>query len=188
MAEPRIHLEGAREKPLEFSGETTLSGAELGGDPLVSLSPIRMSGTITSVDENYLLDGELTWSGELDCSRCVAPYAFSEAVPLHLRLRKRPAAPGGKPEKGRSAEGEGEEREVDPAEIDVVFFDEPVLPFDEIAREQVLMALPMKPLCRDDCRGLCPQCGRDRNVSECSCETRPVDPRLEVLKSLKQEV
>jgi uncharacterized protein len=187
MAEPRIHLEGAREKPLEFSGETTLSVADLGGDPLVSLSPVRMSGTITPVDENYLLDGELTWSGELTCSRCVSPYAFSEAVPLHLRLRKRPAT-AGKPDKGRVAEGEGEELEMDPGEIDVVPFDEPVLPFDEIAREQVLMALPMKPLCREECRGLCPQCGRDRNVSECSCETRPVDPRLEVLKSLKQEV
>jgi uncharacterized protein len=187
MAEPRIHLEGAREKPLEFSGETTLSGADLGGDPLISVSPVRMSGTITPIDQEYLLDGELSWSGELACSRCVSPYAFSEAIPLHLRLRKRPAAPG-KPEKIRAAEAEDQEIEVDPGEVDVVSFDEPVLPFGEIAREQVLMALPMKPLCREDCRGLCPECGRDRNVSECSCETRPVDPRLEVLKSLKQEV
>jgi len=187
MPEPRIHLEGAREKPLEFSGETTISVADLGGDPLVSISPVRMSGTITAVDAEYLLDGELTWSGELDCSRCVTPYAFSEAIPLHLRLRRRPA-PAAKPEKSGTVEGEGEELETDPAEIDVVGFDEPVLPFDEIAREQVLMALPMKPLCREDCLGLCPQCGRDRNVSECSCDTRPVDPRLEVLKSLKQEV
>ena len=185
MTEPRIHLEGAGEKPLEFSGETTLSVVDLGGDPLVSLSPVRMSGVISAVDAEYLLDGEVAWSGELSCSRCVSPYAFSEAIPLHLRLRKRPAP--AKPEKGRNAEPE-EEREVDPAELDVVAFDEPVLPFDEIAREQVLMALPMKPLCREDCRGLCPECGKDRNVVECSCETRPVDPRLEVLKSLKQEV
>ena len=185
MTEPRIHLEGAREKPLEFSGETTLSVADLGGDPLVSLSPVRMSGIVTHVDAEYLLDGELAWSGELACSRCVTPYEFSEAIPLHLRLRKRPAP--AKPEKGRGTEPE-EEREVDPAELDVVTFDEPILPFDEIAREQVLMALPMKPLCREDCRGLCPECGKDRNVAECSCETRPVDPRLEVLKSLKQEV
>jgi uncharacterized protein len=187
MSEPRIHLEGAREKPLEFSGETTLSVADLGGDPLVSISPVRTSGTITWVSDEYLLDGELGWSGDLTCSRCVSPYAFSEALPVHLRLRKRPASPG-KPEKGRAGDAEGEESEMDPGELDLVFFDEPVLPLDDIAREQVLMALPMKPLCREDCRGLCPSCGRDRNVSECSCETRPVDPRLEVLKSLKQEV
>ncbi|HET9793249.1 MAG TPA: DUF177 domain-containing protein [Thermoanaerobaculia bacterium] len=184
MPEPRIHLEGAREKPLGFSGETTLSVADLGGDPLVSLSPVRMSGVISRVDEEYLIDGELAWSGELTCSRCVSPYAFAEALPLHLRLRKRPAP--AKPEKGRAGEEE-EESEMDPGELDVVFYDEPILPFDEIAREQVLMALPMKPLCREDCRGLCPQCGKDWNVAECSCES-PVDPRLEVLKNLKQEV
>jgi len=52
MPEPRILLEGAREKPLEFSGETTLSVEDLGGDPLVSLSPVRMDGVITPVDED----------------------------------------------------------------------------------------------------------------------------------------
>jgi uncharacterized protein len=183
MSEPRILLEGAREKPLEFSGETTLPVADLGGDPLVSLSPVRMGGTITAVDEDYLLDGELTFSGELACSRCLAPYAFSEALPLHLRLRKRPASTA-RPDKARP-DGEEEEREIDAAELDVVFFDEPVLPFSEIAREQVLMAIPMKPLCREECRGLCPECGKDRNVAECSCDARRVDPRLEVLKSFK---
>ena len=182
MPEPRILLEGAREKPLEFCGETTLSVEDLGGDPLVSLSPVRMDGVITRVDEDYLLEGELTFSGELACSRCVAPYAFAEAISLHLRLRKRPAA--ARPEKGRAEEPE-EEREMDPGELDVVLFDEPILPFGEIAREQVLMAIPMKPLCREECRGLCPECGKDRNVAECSCESRRVDPRLEVLKSLK---
>lgn len=182
MPEPRILLEGAREKPLEFSGETTLSVDDLGGDPLVSLSPVGMSGVIARVDEEYLLDGELTFSGELACSRCVAPYPFSEAIPLHLRLRKRPAA--ARPEKARPDEAD-EELEMDPGELDVVIFDEPVLPLAEIAREQVLMAIPMKPLCREECRGLCPECGKDRNVAECSCDARRVDPRLEVLKSLK---
>ena len=187
MAEPRILLEGAREKPLAFSTETTLSVDELGGDPLVALSPVRMDGVITAIDGEYLLEGDLTWSGELACARCVAPYPFSEALRLHLRLRKRPAPPA-RPEKGRGPADAEDEREMDPGELDVVLYDEPVLPAAEIAREQVLMALPMKPLCREDCRGLCPACGRDRNVDACACETRPVDPRLEVLKSLKHEV
>ena len=187
MSEPRILLEGAREKPLPFSAETTLSVEELGGDPLVSISPVRTEGVISAVDAEFLLEGEMTWSGELACSRCLSPYPFSEALPLHLRLRQRPA-PALLPEKGRGGAEEEEEREVDPAELDVVLYDEPVLPMAEIAREQVLMALPMKPLCREACRGLCPVCGKDRNAEECSCETRPVDPRLEVLKSFKQEV
>jgi uncharacterized protein len=181
MSEPRIPLEGAREKPLEFSGETTIPVADLGGEPLVSLSPVRMSGTVTAVDEDYFLEGELTFSGELACARCLVPYAFSEALPLHLRLRKRTAP--ARPEKGRAEEGE--ELEMDAAELDVVAFDEPILPFSEIAREQVLMAIPMKPLCREECRGLCPECGKDRNAADCGCDARRVDPRLEVLKSFK---
>ena len=129
----------------------------------------------------------MTWSGELACSRCLSAYPFSEALRLHLRLRKRPVA-AARPEKGRGGETEEDEREMDPGELDVVLYDEPVLPLADIAREQVLMALPMKPLCREECRGLCPVCGKDWNLDACSCETRPVDPRLEVLKSFKHEV
>jgi uncharacterized protein len=47
------------------------------------------------------------------------------------------------------------------------------------------MAIPMKPLCREDCRGLCPECGADWNAGDCACEKTKVDPRLEVLKGLK---
>jgi uncharacterized protein len=184
MSEPRIPLEGAREKPLQFFGETTLSVESLGGDPLVSISPVQMRGTITAIDSEYLLDAEVAFSGELTCSRCVSPYAFSESVPVHLRLRKRPGPPP-RAEKPRPVAVVEEEREMDPGELDVVLLDQPVLPFEDIAREQVLMAIPMKPLCRDDCRGLCPNCGADWNAGDCLCEKNTLDPRLEVLKSLK---
>jgi uncharacterized protein len=156
----------------------------LGGDPLVSIDPVRMRGTITFVDPEYHLDAEIPLSAEFACGRCLEPYRFEETLPVRLRLRKRPEPPR-RPEKDRAGE---DDVEIDPSDLDVVLYEEPVVPFDDIVREQVLMAIPMKPLCREDCRGLCPECGRDRNVSECSCETRPVDPRLEVLKSLKQEV
>src|SRR5215472_6141735 len=88
MSEPRIALEGAREKPLPFAGETALTAESLGGDPLVSIGPARMEGELTWVDPDYLLDGEVAFSGELLCSRCVSPYRFSETVPVHLRLRR----------------------------------------------------------------------------------------------------
>ena len=56
---------------------------------------------------------------------------------------------------------------------------------DEVLREQFYLALPMKPLCREDCAGLCPQCGTNRNTGTCSCETEPEDPRLAPLRRLK---
>jgi len=55
-----------------------------------------------------------------------------------------------------------------------------------IVEERIQIALPMKPLCREDCRGLCPQCGADRNVSPCSCVVEFIDPRWRALQVLKK--
>jgi uncharacterized protein len=185
MSEPRIPFEGAQEKPLDFFGETTLSVDSLGGDPLVSIGPVRMRGTITFVDPEYHLDAEIPLSAEFACARCLAPYRSEETLPVRLRLRKQPEPPR-RPEKARpGAPPAEEELEIDAADLDVVLYGEPVLPFDDIVREQVLMAIPMKPLCREDCRGLCPECGADWNTGDCACEKTKIDPRLEVLKGLK---
>ena len=58
------------------------------------------------------------------------------------------------------------------------------LELDELVISDILLELPLKFLCSEDCKGLCYKCGADLNVSECSCDTRPVDPRLEVLRQL----
>jgi uncharacterized protein len=184
MSEPRIPFEGAQEKPLDFFGETTMSVEALGGDPLVSIAPVRMRGTISFAAPEYHLDAEIPLEAEFSCSRCLVPYAFEETLPVRLRLRKRPEPPK-RPEKVRPGAPVEDEVELDPADLDVIFYDEPVLPFDDVVREQVLMAIPMKPLCREDCRGLCPECGADWNAGDCACEKTKVDPRLEVLKGLK---
>ena len=57
----------------------------------------------------------------------------------------------------------------------------------DLLREQFYLALPMKPLCREECQGLCPQCGVNRNVEACQCSTRWDDPRLAALKALIPE-
>ena len=58
------------------------------------------------------------------------------------------------------------------------------LDLDELLREDILLDLPTKYLCRDDCKGLCPKCGKDLNEGDCGCDRREIDPRLEILKSL----
>ena len=57
----------------------------------------------------------------------------------------------------------------------------------EVVREHVALQLPMKPVCRDDCRGLCPQCGANWNEGTCDCRPDDMDPRLAVLRSWKAE-
>jgi len=186
MSGPRIQLEGAKERPFRFSDAVLTLPVESFGEPLVSISPLSLSGEVSAVWEEYLLDSVLTYSGQLECSRCVAAYPFEQIQPVRLRLLARPSVPGPKPDRaGRLVTPTDEEVELSSEDLDVVFFDDATLPLEDIAREQVLIALPMKPLCREDCRGLCPSCGTDLNAGACSCADKVIDPRLEVLKNFK---
>jgi uncharacterized protein len=179
MDAPRILLERAKEGPLAFAGEVVVPVEDLGGEPLLSVSPLSMEGQILFSDGTYFVDAAFSYGGSLECSRCLRPYAFREESAVSLRLKPRPAAP-------RAPAGATEgEVELSEADLDVVFYQDPVLPFEEIAREQAIMAIPMKPLCRSECRGLCPVCGIDLNAGACACETSMPDPRFEVLKKLR---
>jgi len=65
-----------------------------------------------------------------------------------------------------------------------VVSDDGWLDLTPLLREQAWVALPMKPLCRPDCKGLCPQCGANLNLESCTCESVKIDPRLALLKDL----
>ena len=73
-------------------------------------------------------------------------------------------------------------------DLDVLYYDEPVVALSPIAEERVQMAFPMKPLCREDCKGLCVVCGKDLNQGPCACAPETFDPRWEALKALKEKV
>ncbi|MEW5920678.1 MAG: DUF177 domain-containing protein [Bacillota bacterium] len=118
------------------------------------------------------------WQVELtgECSRCLAQTAFSlteqfteEFIPL----------------RGAAAEG-GENTVASEGEETLVYAGE-VLDLKEYLRQSFLMAQPLKILCREDCRGLCPGCGVDRNREECRCREEAIDPRLRVLMALKDK-
>src|SRR5262245_23718739 len=82
-------------------------------------------------------------------------------------------------------EGGGADREVSDDDLDASVYSEDQIDLNELLREQFYLALPMKPLCRDDCAGLCPQCGTNRNTATCACAPQWEDPRLAPLKRLK---
>ncbi|HEU5319946.1 MAG TPA: DUF177 domain-containing protein, partial [Methylomirabilota bacterium] len=67
-------------------------------------------------------------------------------------------------------------------DLDVDFYENDQFDVARVVETETTLALPMKPLCRADCRGLCPVCGANRNVTECACPARPLDPRLAVLR------
>jgi uncharacterized protein len=121
-----------------------------------------------------------TFKGHLvvACSRCVGEVRME----LDERIRVTFMPPSEMPQEDEASAEDG--AEVSEGDLDVFPFDGEVLDLEPLIREQFVLAVPFSPLCREDCQGLCPQCGIDRNSGTCACE-KPIDPRLAALKGLK---
>ncbi len=116
--------------------------------------------------------GHVSTRIEAACDRCLEPIAIP--VDTDFDLIYRPAA----------YMPEGDEVEVQERETEVGFYQGEGLELKDVLREQVLLALPMHRVCREDCRGICPVCGRNRNTAECACHEELVDDRWSGLKNL----
>jgi DUF177 domain-containing protein len=113
---------------------------------------------------------------ELDCSRCVDPYELPVDVTFELRYVPQEQNAG------------DDDREIAEDDLTTAYYREGSLDLIEMLREQFQLALPMKPLCSDACRGLCPECGANLNRTECGHQPKWDDPRLAPLKAmLKKE-
>lgn len=111
------------------------------------------------------------------CSRCVTSVELPIDEAIHVTFMPTSELPA---EDTESEEG----AEVAAGELDVFPFDGEKLDLEPLFREQFVLAVPYAPLCREDCAGLCAQCGIDKNSGTCACE-KPIDPRLAALKGLK---
>jgi DUF177 domain-containing protein len=120
----------------------------------------------------FRVSGRVSTTLELDCGRCLEPFTVPVDVPFELRYL--PAAEN---------TGDGE-REVAEDDLTSAYYRDDALDVIELLREQFQLALPMKPLCQEACKGLCPECGANRNRTDCGCAPRWEDPRLAALKGL----
>ncbi|HIE32574.1 MAG TPA: DUF177 domain-containing protein [Thermodesulfobacteriaceae bacterium] len=107
----------------------------------------------------------------LTCDRCLEEFLFEVNEDFEVEFR---------PQASMSLK---EETQLTREDLDVVFYEGDVIPVDELVREQVILAVPYKKLCREDCRGLCPRCGKNLNQGLCGCEIRKTSP-FAVLKEL----
>jgi len=123
--------------------------------------------------------GTFTGHVVVACSRCVNEMRI--AIEETLRVTFMP--PSEMPtDDDEPASEDG--AEVTEGDLDLFPFDGDKIDLEPLFREQFVLAIPYAPLCREDCKGLCPQCGIDRNTGTCNCE-KPIDPRLAALKGLK---
>jgi len=122
--------------------------------------------------------GELT----VACSRCIIPVKLVIDEKVRVTFMPRQEIPDD--DAPADAAGEEEGPEVAEEDLDVFPFDGERIDLEPLFREQFVLAIPYAPLCAETCKGLCPQCGIDRNTGSCTCEP-PIDPRLAALKGLK---
>ena len=129
---------------------------------------VRVSVTLEKTGKQMVLKGGVTAEGDFVCDRCTRPLS----VPVSSSYRMYYVA-------------EGEEfAGVDPAELSIVP-GSGTLDITEDVRQTILLAVPLKLLCADSCRGLCPHCGKNLNVESCSCTVEQGDSRWEPLRSLR---
>jgi len=139
------------------------------------VAPAALAFDIFKDKRHFRLVGSVRTTLELSCSRCVEPFLWPVDSGFDLRYQPR-------------AENAGEgEREIEEDDLSTAFYENDEIDLGQLMREQFYLSVPMKPLCREDCRGLCSTCGTNLNGGACTCTRDWEDPRLAALKALRHE-
>jgi uncharacterized protein len=177
LAELELH-------PVDFQEEFPPGAIDLGED-MRQRSALKSSGRAQLVEEHQgkrnvikdiRLNGELATSLELPCARCLDPVV--QDVQRSFDLLYRPLG----------TDAGNEELSVTVAEAEVGYYHGEGLMLEDVLREQVLLSVPLKVVCREDCKGLCPTCGKNRNSEPCSCAPLLGDPRWSALKEIREKL
>lgn len=163
------------QRKLGFDESFPPGEVEFGVDKLRQVTPLRVAGWAELVSESLgevRIQGHLSVEMEADCDRCLELARFPIETEFDLYYE-----PMTRLERA-------EEVEIGAREADVGFYEGDGLELKEILRERVLLALPMQRVCREDCKGICPSCGQNRNEGACGCQPKPVDSRWAALKQL----
>ncbi len=151
------------------------------GGATVQSGPLTVDGQAEPIEEHrgpkeIVLDIRIRakWDGNFEaaCARCVEPVPHSLAGEFDLIFRP------------QAVDADGAERAITAAETEIGYYEESGLLLEDVLREQVWLTLPVRSLCRPDCKGLCPHCGRNQNHETCQCAANVTDPRWKALSDL----
>jgi len=133
--------------------------------------PVDLRIRVLKDRDRFRLIGRVTTTLELACSRCLEPFQLPVDSTFDVRFLPQ-------------SENTGEEREIEEDDLSDAYYRDEAIDLGQLMEEQFYLALPMKPLCREECKGLCPSCGINLNEATCSCQARWEDPRLAGLRAL----
>ena len=138
------------------------------------IEPASVSGKVRLTGNEVFVNGHVETRAQVECDRCLKPVELPVSADFALEY-----ITGAEYESSPAAE-------LTEAEMSVSVFDGDAIDVDEIVKEQILLAVPTRMLCREECKGICPECGTDRNTGQCNCVTNDIDPRWAALKNLKK--
>ena len=133
---------------------------------------IHFKGEIAMVNRRYFVSGKILSPWKLTCARCLKSFTWNLDTAFRTILT------------ASITEDAPKSRRMNDEMLDESILEGDEIDLGQILREQMILHLPMKPICSDQCRGLCPECGRDLNEGNCECKKSPADPQLMKLRNL----
>lgn len=172
----RVLLDPSWEKPFLWHERLAVQAAALEREEVQALGPVDCAGRISFVNPGFLLEAEIAYQQTLVCDRCLDPH--TQTVTSRLELVLVPPSETSEPSELALEEGDLDLVRLPGDEVDT----EPLL------LEQLQLNVPMKPLCRSDCPGLCPGCGRRLAEGRCGCAATTGDSRWAALAGLRDRL
>ena len=173
-----FNIEEISDEGLDFKLHIAKSKLEIDEEDCSLNKDVSVSGRLSRLDDDFYLNGNVNTELNLKCSRCLDPLVHP--VDGKLKTHFMP------PIHDSNINGEVE---LHLSDIDTETYKEKQIDLTQSIRDRILLTIPVTCLCLDNCRGICPNCGVKLNVSSCGCDSdSSIDPRLEVLKNLKNKL
>jgi uncharacterized protein len=172
-----IEIENLKPEPLHIRHVYGMEDLFIQRDDAALEEPVSAEFTLTHKDRDLHVRGTVTTLVRCQCARCLNAFIRSVASDFELFYLPHPEHPD--PE---------EEIELKYEDLNVGFYDGSIFDVDTMVLEQIELSMPMRLICKESCKGLCPNCGRDLNLGSCLCKHVERDPRLAVLQEFRDKM
>jgi uncharacterized protein len=179
-----ISIQDLKVSKVEFSQHLAPGTLDLGGQ-------LRQSGTVDTTGRAELLAEHRGGKDIVKDIRVVGTFSTEVAAPCARCVDPVPTKVGGDFDllyRPLGVDAGKDERSISEAETEIGYYSGEGIQLEDVLREQILLALPLKIVCGESCRGICAGCGKNLNVEACACEARPPDPRWLALADIKNKL
>jgi len=168
-----VDLLSLTDEPLPFEFKIASGDIDLETEGVRIIGDIDVVGELSKSAAKTDVKGSINAPVEVDCTRCLTPISRELDIVFDVDFVDKELFPDNK------------ETHLESADLDTDVIEGNELDLSQVVREQILLNIPEQVLCRDDCRGLCPTCGKDLNEGDCNCGEKEIDPRWAALKDFK---